>query len=78
MMIILSIGNVVGWLAAMYVKNALPGLMGHIVISTIGAFIAGYLSLRIFPQFDILGMIISAFLGAVLLLIAVRFRSWRS
>jgi uncharacterized membrane protein YeaQ/YmgE (transglycosylase-associated protein family) len=36
MMIILSIGNVVGWLTAMYVKNALPGLIGHIVISTIG------------------------------------------
>jgi uncharacterized membrane protein YeaQ/YmgE (transglycosylase-associated protein family) len=78
MMIILSIGNVVGWLAAMYVKDALPGLMGHIVISTIGAYIAGYWSLRIFPEFDILGMIISAFLGAAFLLFAVRFRKWRS
>jgi len=76
MMIILSIGNVVGWLAAMYVKDALSGLIGHIVISTIGAFIAGYLSLRIFPEFDKFGMIVGAFIGAVLLLFIVRFRNW--
>ncbi len=47
MMIILSIGNVVAWLAGMYVKNALPGLIGHVVVSTIGALNADYLCLRI-------------------------------
>jgi uncharacterized membrane protein YeaQ/YmgE (transglycosylase-associated protein family) len=40
MMLVLSIGSIVGWLAAMYVKDALPGLIGHVVIATIGAFIA--------------------------------------
>ena len=78
MMIIISIGNVVGWLAGLYVRNALPGLIGHVVISTIGAFIGGYLSLRIFPEFDKLGMIVSALIGAALLLYVVRFKNWRS
>ena len=78
MMIIISIGNVVGWLAGIYVKNALPGLIGHVVISTIGAFVGGYLSLRVFPGFGKYGMIISAFIGAALLLFVVRFRNWRS
>ncbi|MDH3911406.1 MAG: GlsB/YeaQ/YmgE family stress response membrane protein [Rhodospirillales bacterium] len=78
MMIIISIGNVVGWLASIYVKNALPGLLGHVVISTTGAFIGGYLSLRIFSESDKFSMIISAFIGAALLLFIVRFRNWRS
>ena len=78
MMIIISIGNVVGWLTGMYVKNALPGLIGHVVISTIGAFIGGYLSLRICTESDKFSMIISACIGAVLLLFVVRFRNWSS
>jgi uncharacterized membrane protein YeaQ/YmgE (transglycosylase-associated protein family) len=77
-MIIISIGNVVGWLAAMYVKNALPGLLGHVVISTIGAFIGGCLSLRILGESNKFAMIINAFIGAALLLYIVRFRTWRS
>ena len=78
MMIMISIGNVVGWLAAIYVKNALPGLIGHVVISMIGAFIGGYLSLRFFGESAKFSMLINAFLGAVLLLYVVRFRNWRS
>ena len=78
MMIMISIGNVVGWLAGMYVKNALPGLLGHIVVSTIGAFIGGYVSLWIFGESAKFSMLISAIIGAVLLLTVVRFRTWRS
>ena len=78
MMIVISIGTVVGWLAAMYVKHALPGLIGHVVVSTVGAFVAGYASLRILPEFGKFGMIVGAFIGAALLLYVVRFRNWRS
>ncbi len=78
MMIMFSIGNVVGWLTGMYVKNALPGLIGHVVISTIGAFIGGYLSLGIFTESDKISMIVSGFIGAVILLYVLRFRIWRS
>lgn len=74
--ILLSIGNVVGWLAAIYVKGALRGLIGHVAIATIGAFGSGYLSQTLFPEFEKLGMTLAAISGAVLLLFAVRFREW--
>jgi uncharacterized membrane protein YeaQ/YmgE (transglycosylase-associated protein family) len=78
MMIMISIGNVVGWLAAMYVANALSGLIGHVVVSTIGAFIGGYLSLELIGEGAKFSMIICAFVGAVLLLYVTRLRNWRS
>jgi uncharacterized membrane protein YeaQ/YmgE (transglycosylase-associated protein family) len=77
MMLVLSIGSIVGWLAAMYVKDALPGLIGHVVIATIGAFIAGYLALRLFPGLYFFGLVVGAFIGAAGLLYLVRFKNWR-
>jgi uncharacterized membrane protein YeaQ/YmgE (transglycosylase-associated protein family) len=78
MMIVISIGNVVGWLAAMYVKNALPGLLGHVVVSTAGAFLGGDLALGLFGACAKFGMIIGAFIGAALLLYLLRLRVWRA
>ncbi len=74
--IILSIGNIVAWMVGIYVKNAMSGLMGHVVISNIGAFIAGYLTLKFTPELGVVGMIPAAFVGAGLLLYLVRFRKW--
>ena len=74
MFIFLSIGNVVGWLAGMYWKNALPGLIGHVVVSTIGAFVAGFLMLRFIQYITGLGVIAGAFVGAALLLYFVRLK----
>ena len=48
--IILSIGNCVAWIAALYVKDAERGLIGHVIVSTVGAFIAGYLALTFASQ----------------------------
>ena len=74
--IILCVGNFVAWMVAMYVPNAVSGLLGHLVVSTIGAFIAGYLILEIVPQYGAAGMIPGAFIGAVVLLYFVRFKKW--
>jgi uncharacterized membrane protein YeaQ/YmgE (transglycosylase-associated protein family) len=74
---VLSIGNIVAWLAALYVKDAARGLIGHVVVATTGAFIAGYLALLFFPDRHALGMMTGAFLGAVFLLYFVRLRTWR-
>lgn len=76
--IVLSIGNIVAWLAAMYVKDAARGLIGHVVVATTGAFIAGYLALWLFPDRHALGMMTGAFMGAVFMLYIVRLRTWRS
>ncbi len=74
--IILCIGNIVAWVVGIYVKGAMPGLMGHVAVSTIGAFIAGYLTLEFGPEFGAVGMIPPAFIGAGLLLYLVRFKKW--
>ena len=76
--IILSVGNIVAWLAALYVKDAARGLIGHVVVATTGAFIAGYLTLWLFPNLYAFGMMTGAFVGAVFLLYFVRLRTWRS
>ena len=78
MMVVICIGNVVAWVAAMYVEGALPGLLGHLVVSTAGAFAGAYLSLQLLPSFAGLGMIPAAFAGAVLLLYALRLRKLHS
>ena len=73
----IGIGNAVGWTAAIYVKDALPGLIGHVVVSTIGAFVAGYLSLALFPAAAQLGMTLFGIAGAALLLYVTRLRKLR-
>ncbi len=75
--IILTIGNIVAWLAALYVKDAARGLIGHVVVATTGAFIAGYLTLWLFPNLYTFGMMTGAFVGAVFMLYFVRLRTWR-
>ena len=74
--IILGIGNFVAWMAALYVKNAMYGLIGHVIISTLGAFTGGQLSLSVFPQYGVVGMISAGFLGSGLYLYLVRFKTW--
>ncbi len=67
LMIFICIGNCVGWLTGMYAANALRGLIGHVAIGTIGAFLAGNASLILLPDFGKSGMIIAAIVGAALL-----------
>lgn len=78
MMVVICIGNVVAWVAAMYVKGALPGLLGHLVVSIGGALLGAYLSLQLVPSWAGLGMIPAAFAGAILLLYSLRLRKLQS
>ena len=73
--IILGIGNIVAWLAALYVKDAARGLIGHVVVATTGAFIGGYLALWLFPNLYAFGMMTGAFIGAVLSLYFLRLKA---
>lgn len=65
--VVINIGNVVAWLAAIYAKDALRGLIGNLVVSTLGAFGGAQLALGLFPG-DVLAMILGAFVGATALL----------
>lgn len=70
----LIVGAIAGWIAGAVVKGGGFGLVGDIVIGILGAFIAGWL----FPRFGvhigtgILSVIISAAIGAIILLLVIR------
>jgi uncharacterized membrane protein YeaQ/YmgE (transglycosylase-associated protein family) len=74
LLVILFVGVAAGWLAGQIVQGTGFGLIGDLVIGVIGAFIGDWL----FPQLGlhvgvgILGAIINATIGAVLLLFVIR------
>lgn len=72
-LIMLVIGAIAGWLAGQIVSGYGYGLVGNIVIGIVGAFIAGLLLPRLGLGLDgILGSIIFATIGAVILLFLIR------
>ncbi|MCK9539013.1 GlsB/YeaQ/YmgE family stress response membrane protein [Dokdonella sp.] len=71
-LIFLVIGAVAGWLAGQIVKGRGFGLVGNIVVGIVGAFIAGWL----LPMLNlgltgIIGSIIYATIGAIILLVVI-------
>jgi len=72
-LITLAIGAVAGWLAGLLVEGAGFGLLWNIIIGIAGAFVAGWLfprlGLRLTLGGGIVGAIIAATLGAVVLLL---------
>ena len=77
MFIMISIGQVVAWPVSIYGKGQGRRLFGDAIVTTIGAFIGGYLSLTLVSEYSKFSMIFVAFLGAGLLLYLVRYRKWR-
>ena len=71
-LIILAIGAVAGWLAGQIMKGAGFGLIGNIVVGVLGAFVAGYLLPGVVPLTGIVGQIVHATIGAVILLFVLR------
>ena len=67
------LNSVLGWLAGLVVRGYGFGLIGNIVVGIIGALIAGFL----FPRLGIglplgmIGEILSAAIGAVILLVII-------
>jgi uncharacterized membrane protein YeaQ/YmgE (transglycosylase-associated protein family) len=73
LLVTLAIGAVAGWLAGLLVEGAGFGLLWNIIIGIAGAFVAGWLfprlGLRLTLGGGIVGAIIAATLGAVVLLL---------
>lgn len=73
LLIFLLIGAVAGWLAGQIVKGGGFGLVGDIVVGILGAFVAGLLLPRLgLGLTGIVGSIIYAAIGAIILLVIVR------
>ena len=70
----LIVGVVAGWLAGQVVKGGGLGLIGDLVVGVVGALIGGFLfggRLPFLPS-GIVGSIITATLGAIVLLVLLR------
>jgi len=70
------VGAIAGWLAGLMMRSRM-GLLGDIIVGIIGAFIGGFV-LNLIPGVDAgmsginVGSILTAFVGAVILLAIVR------
>ena len=73
LIVLLVVGAIAGWLAGLIVKGYGFGLIGNIVVGVVGAFIGGWLfpSLGLWDIPGILGTIVSATLGAIILLVII-------
>ncbi|MDS9466376.1 GlsB/YeaQ/YmgE family stress response membrane protein [Paracoccus sp. MBLB3053] len=76
LIITLLIGAIAGWLAGLIVKGHGQDLLTNIVVGIVGAIIAGFLfpalGLGMAASSPILGSIIYATIGAVILLLILR------
>jgi uncharacterized membrane protein YeaQ/YmgE (transglycosylase-associated protein family) len=69
----LIIGIVAGWLAGQLMKGSGYGLIGDLVIGVIGAFIGGWLLGALgFSAGGLIGSLVTATIGAVVLLFLIR------
>jgi uncharacterized membrane protein YeaQ/YmgE (transglycosylase-associated protein family) len=73
LIILLIVGAIAGWLAGIIVKGYGFGLVGNIIVGVVGAFIGGWLfpSLGLWDLPGIVGVIVSATLGAIILLVII-------
>ncbi len=72
LIILLIIGAIAGWLAGVIVTGYGLGLIGNIVVGIVGAYIGNWLLPQLGLWGDgILGLIISATIGAVILLVII-------
>lgn len=69
----LVIGGVAGYLASLLVKGYGLGVPGNIIVGILGSILSGAVlpRLGVFSGGDLLGQIIAALIGAVVLLLAV-------
>jgi uncharacterized membrane protein YeaQ/YmgE (transglycosylase-associated protein family) len=73
LVIFLLVGAVAGWIAGQVVKGGGFGLVGDIVVGILGAFVAGFLLPGLgLGLTGIVGSIIYAAIGAIILLVVVR------
>jgi uncharacterized membrane protein YeaQ/YmgE (transglycosylase-associated protein family) len=78
----LVIGLIAGWLAGMVMKGGGYGLVGNLIVGIIGALVGGFLATLVFGGDYLQGInivtLVTAFLGAVILIAIVRALPGRS
>jgi uncharacterized membrane protein YeaQ/YmgE (transglycosylase-associated protein family) len=79
LLIVLMIGAIAGWLAGLLVKGHSQGLIANMVVGVLGAVLASWLLPKagIYIGGGFIGTTINATIGAVILLVVLRFFSKR-
>ena len=73
LIIFLAVGLVAGWLAGQIMKGGGFGLVGDLVVGVIGAFLGGWIFSQLgINTWGLLGLLITALVGAVVLLALLR------
>jgi uncharacterized membrane protein YeaQ/YmgE (transglycosylase-associated protein family) len=73
LIVVLIIGAIAGWLAGVVMKGRGFGLLGDIVIGIVGAFLGSFLlGLVGIAFYGLFGVLLTAFIGAVVLLALAR------
>ena len=73
LIIVLVIGGIAGWLAGVVMKGRGFGLLGDVVIGIVGAFLGSFLlGLLGVAFYGLFGVLLTAFIGAVVLLLLAR------
>jgi uncharacterized membrane protein YeaQ/YmgE (transglycosylase-associated protein family) len=74
LLVILLVGLAAGWLAGQIVRGTGFGLVGDMIIGIVGAFIGDWLmpQLGLYLGLGIVGAIVNATIGAIVLLLVIR------
>ena len=74
LLVIIIVGIVAGWLAGLIVQGGGFGIIGDLIIGVVGAFIGDYLLAQFHIHFGtgLVGAVINATIGAVVLLFILR------
>lgn len=77
------VGLIAGWLAGMVMKGGGYGVIGDIIVGIVGALLGGFLAALLFGLQDAVNgvnlvSIVTAFLGAILLIAVIRALPGRS
>lgn len=68
LIVLLVIGAIAGWLAGQVMKGKGFGMVGNIVVGVVGSVIAGWLLAGYMPIPGMMGQIITAAIGSIILL----------
>ena len=75
LLVIIVVGIVAGWLAGLIVQGGGMGIIGDLIVGIVGAFIGNYVMgtmLHVTLAHGIVGAIVNATIGAIILLFILR------